>query len=353
MGRWGGDPISMFMFATASDRDVLALQLGRLVNMGCVPIALCGAGRVLGMLRHGMGPGLAKFDEHIVGVIDDNPGRRDSMHAGLRVISAEDAGAAGVKAVVITAEGAAQEALWAERGRFIDAGMRVLCCPERFAGQTWDEGLIDQYEWMEAQERGIDRPYARRYPDREEKRDPFVVETIMARLPAGGSVCEIGSGSGKWTASFIERTGEYHCVDYSARLLYEAIEPRFGRQRAKLHLHHDEHAKLAGVPSGAMDVVFSIDVFMHFKVDLTHQFLKAIRRVLKPGGVAVLHFAAWNEAGIERWEKHDGAHHNGGVGPIHPVHMDWLRASATRLGMTCRKIGEDRGWVFLAEFRLA
>ncbi|HMN42904.1 MAG TPA: class I SAM-dependent methyltransferase [Phycisphaerales bacterium] len=266
------------------------------------------------------------------------------------MIGADEAIRRGVKAVVITAEGGAQDALWARRGRFIDAGMRVLCCPNRFAGQTWDDRLIEQLEWADAKERGIERPYTRTYPDREERRDPAIVAAINARLRDGGAVCEIGSGAGKWTACFIERAGAYHCVDYSARLLHEAIEPRFSRFRSKLHLHHDEHATLGGVPDGSIDLVFSIDVFVHFKIDLTHQFLASIRRVLKPGGVAVLHFAAWNEAGIERWETHDTAHHNGGVGPIHPVHMDWLRASAGRLGLA-RELISETAWTFLTEFR--
>lgn len=339
------------MFATAADRDVLSRQLQRLVGMGCVPIALCGAGRVTAMLRHGIGPGLAKFDEHMVGVIDDDAARHGSMHAGLRVLGADAAIRAGVKAVILAAEGATQDALWASRGRFIDAGVRVLCCPERFVGQTWDEGLIDQYEWTVARERGVKRAYTRVYPDREERRDPAIVEAIQSRLRFGGTACEIGSGSGKWTACLIERAGVYHCVDYSARLLHEAIEPRFAAYRGKLRLHHDERAELGGVADGSVDLAFSIDVFVHFKIDLAHQFLASIRRVLAPGGVAVLHFAAWNEAGIERWEKHDAPQHRGGVGPIHSVHIDWLRTSAKRLGMRCERIGEERGWTYLAEFR--
>jgi cyclopropane fatty-acyl-phospholipid synthase-like methyltransferase len=139
-------------------------------------------------------------------------------------------------------------------------------------------------------------------------------------------------------------------VDYSARLLHEAIEPRFARQRAKLRLHHDERARLEGVADGSIDLVFSIDVFVHFKIDLVHQFLASIRRVLRPRGVAVLHFAAWNAEGIRRWEMHDKARHEGGVGPIHSTHVDWLRASGERLGLGVSVVQES-GWTYLAEFR--
>jgi len=131
------------------------------------------------------------------------------------------------------------------------------------------------------------------------------------------------------------------------------IEHRFAGQRGKLRVHHDEHARLAGVPDASVDVVLSVDVFVHFKIDLAHQFLASIRRVLKPDGVAIIHFAAWNDAGIARWEKNDAAHHNGGVGPIHSVHMDWLEASSRRLGLKCRQVGDGFGWAFLAEFRKA
>ncbi len=324
--------------------------------MGATPVAFYGAGRVLAMLRHEMSASLVRLEEHIACAVDDDPAKSGTECAGLEVVGAEEALRRGVKAVVITAEGAAQDALWARRGRFVDAGIKVLCCPNRFAGQTWDEGLIDRYEWSVARENGIDRAYTRAYPDAQEKHHPEIVAAIESRLTRGASVCEIGSGSGLWTAKFIERAGEYHCVDYSARLLHEAIEPRFAANRSKLHLHHDEHAKLVGVPDGSIDLVFSIDVFVHFKIDLTHQFLASIRRVLKPGagsgGLAVLHFAAWNAAGIERWEKYDTAHHNGGVGPIHPTHPDWLHASGERLGLSVRVVQES-GWTYLAEFRRA
>jgi ubiquinone/menaquinone biosynthesis C-methylase UbiE len=337
------------MFATAADRATLVRQLQRLVGMGAVPIAFYGAGRVLEMLRHKAGPEMARFDEHVVGVVDDNAARRGATHAGLVVMSPEEAIARGVRSVIITAEGAAQDALWAKRGMFVDVGVRVLCCPPRFAGQTWDEGLIERYEWTVARENGIEREYTREYPGKEERCHPDIVAAIGARMTGGEAVCEIGSGAGLWTARFIDRAREYHCVDYSARLLHEAIEPRFAKYRDRLRLHHDERAELPGVPDDGIDVVFSIDVFVHFKIDLTHQFLASIARVLRPSGVALLHFATWNADGIRRWEEHDTAHHHGGVGPIHPTHPDWLRASGERLGLTV-KVVQKSGWTYLAEF---
>lgn len=340
------------MFATAADRRILASQLDRLISTGQVPIALWGAGRVAGMLLHE--PLKPAHAEHLIGIIDDHPGRRgEKWGAGaqLDVVTADDALARGVRAIIITAEGAMQEAMWSRRQKWIDKGIRVLTCPQRFAGQSWDDCLIDHYEQSIAAERGLARAYTRDYPDKNDTCNPMILAAINRHMFDGAVVCEIGSGSGKWTSQFIERAGSYHCCDYSARLLHEVIEHRFAAHRAKLHLHHDEKARLSGVPDASIDLLLSIDVFVHFKIDLIHQFMTAFKRVLKPTGNAIIHFAAWNQAGIDRWRTCDREHHDGGVGPIHSTHMDWLKASAADLGLKVERLGDEFGWAFLAHIR--
>lgn len=332
-----------------AERDHLVGLLARLVRAGRAPIALVGAGRTALALR----PGLAAPAGTIVGIIDDDAAKHGRTIDGVEVISFEEALRRGAKSAIITATGAGQDALWNRRGRFREAGIYLLTCPARFASKPWDDALIDQFEHAMALETGRRPVYLHEYPSESAPKPSEMIDAVLERLPRDGVVCEIGAGTGLCTRWVIERAREYHIVDFSERLLYEAIEHRFAANAGKLRLHHDETATLAGVPDGSIDLVFSYDVFVHFKSDLVHQFLTAVERVLTPrppGGRAVLHFARWNESAIESWRTHHREAHRGSHSVIYYNHPDWLAASAKSLGLTCRVLREVNGWQFIAEF---
>lgn len=330
----------------SSDRDHFAALVHRLAGIGSLPIALYGAGRVADALR----PSLLAPPGALAGIIDDDDDRIGRTWACLPVISAGQAIEAGVKAVIITAEGAAQDALFKHRRRFLNAGAQVCCCPARFQTQEWDGALSDWYEHQLAQKRGIDLVWPHEYPARDAKASRLVVEQALSRLRKGGAVCEIGPGAGLWTERLLPASGRYFAVDYSARLLHEVIEHRFAADLDRLSVHHDERALLAGVPDDAIDLVFSFDVFVHFKIDLVHQFLASIRRVLRPGGGALIHFARWNTDAIDVWRTKHTRHHQGGQSLIHYNHPDWLAQSAQSQGLRFEQQGDAFGWGYLGWF---
>ena len=337
------------MPVTPADREHFASIMHRMAQIGSLPIALYGAGRVADDLR----PTFAAPADSIIGIIDDDPARIGRSWARLPVISAGQAIEAKVKAVIITAEGAAQHALFERRRPFLRAGAQVFCCPARFESREWDGALSDWYEHRLARSRGIDLVWPHEYPDKDAKASSAVIDFALARLPKGGAVCEIGPGAGIWTERLLPAAGRYYAADYSARLLHEVIEHRFAADLDKLSVHHDEHARLPGVPDDSVDLVFSYDVFVHFKIDLVHQFLASIRRVLKPGGGAMIHFARWNAAAIDVWSVKHTRHHNGGQSLIHYNHPDWLTESARAHGLRFEPLGEPFGWNYLGWFTRA
>ena len=156
----------------------------------------------------------------------------------------------------------------------------------------------------------------------------------MGALRDGMTVCEIGCGSGRWTEHAIGPAGVYYALDYSERLLFEVMEHRFrAHAGGKLRLVHDESARLAGVPDGSCDLVFSMDVFVHLKIDLVHQYLRSIGRVLRPGGVALIDFIGWDASGIEHYEEHFEPGHTGGHCILFYNDPSWIELSASRFGM--------------------
>ncbi len=327
-------------------------QVLRLTSTGAAPIALLGASDTCRRVH----PTLHAPPGVIVGVIDDDPNARGRQWAGLPVIDAEEALQQGIKGVILTHDPSnpgSYERLWAGRGVLREAGVYILACPCPHETMNWDQCLIDQYEHALAASRGIDLLYRHAYPPADPVAWPYLLEPLQARFLPEMTVCEIGTGAGLWTQHLIDRAGSYHAVDYSARLLNEVIEHRFARQMSRLHLHHDTRASLAGVEDGSVDLVFSFDVFVHFKADLVHQFLESIRRVLRPDGVALIHFVTWNETALQIWRREHTPERAGAANVMHYTTMDQLRTSAAALGMAVEQVGEESGWSFLAEFRNA
>jgi SAM-dependent methyltransferase len=274
----------------------------------------------------------------LVGVVDDDGSRRGQEWAGLRVMTARDAIDAGARTVVITAEGGAQDAMWAKRRVFRDAGMRVFCVPPRFASRTWDDCLAEHEEYRGARALGIDVAYARGYPAKDMRPPGWLLGPLEEHVREGMTVLEIGTGAGMWTGEIIDRASHYHAVDYSERLLFEVMETRFADRLDRLTLHHDETARMPGVPDESVDLAFSFDVFVHFKIDLVHQYLRSLRRVLRPGGTLLLHLVEWNEAAMARWARTAEAEHVGGHSIMFYNDPKWIEASCRALELRCETI---------------
>ncbi|MEO1128695.1 MAG: methyltransferase domain-containing protein [Planctomycetota bacterium] len=328
-------------------RTHLATQIARLTATGSTPIALFGAGQFVRALQ----PRLLDPDGAIACLVDEDPRKVGRQWAGLPVINVDDALGRGLRGLIITAEAAAQDALWERRRTFLEQGVRVLCCPDRFETLPWDACLVDFYDHLVAQQHGKKIPYLHSYPEPNVVASPRIV--ALAGRHAGDVICEIGPGAGLWTAELIEHADRYHAVDFSARLLHEVIEHRFHGSLSKLHLHHDTRAQLAEIEDGSVDLVFSFDVFVHLKPDLVHQFLAAIKRVLRPDGNALLHFREWNEAEIIRWHEHFAPSFIGEGTMMHYNTMESLAASAAHIGLRVERIEEDLCYGYFARFEHA
>lgn len=325
-----------------------AQAVQRLTMMGHTPIALMGAGSFVRRLA----PTSFAPPGTIVGIIDDDAAKLGKTWASLPVIDAEQAMASGVRGVIITAYGREFERHWARRAALREAGAYILTCPGAFATKGWDDCLIEQYEYSLGKGLGMNLAYGRQYPPENPTAWPWLLTPLTERVRPGHTVLEIGSGTGLWTQHVIERAGRYHAVDYSARLLFEAMEHRFRKHMGKLHLHHDEKAKLPNVPDASIDIVFSYDVFVHFKPDLVHQYLASLRRVLKPDGRILLHCVTWNPRAAEIWREKFRPDLEGQGDEMHYNTIESLRVSSDILGLTVEQVGATVGWAYLAEFRI-
>jgi SAM-dependent methyltransferase len=133
---------------------------------------------------------------------------------------------------------------------------------------------------------------------------PALCEDIIHRyvkpyLPADARALELGCGEGKYSAKLAPLCTGLICADVSGRMI----------ERAKQRLHgltNIEFAKLNGLDlrpfaSESINFVFSFDCFVHIEIEDVYCYLQEIKRVLKPAGRGLLHFANLNSE--EGWHK--------------------------------------------------
>lgn len=102
---------------------------------------------------------------------------------------------------------------------------------------------------------------------------------------------EIGPGHGRWTEYMVDRVRSLTLVDLSLTCI-EACEKRFVEAEAEVSYFVNDGVALP-VPDESVDVVWSFGTFVHVDENEIDSYLAEIRRVLRPGGMFVIHHPGW------------------------------------------------------------
>jgi len=122
-----------------------------------------------------------------------------------------------------------------------------------------------------------------------EWKQALIDEVLLARIPAGGVVLEIGPGGARWSAVLQPRARRLILVDVSDRPLALCRERLAAAENVEYVLSSGND--LPGVADSSVDAIWSFDVFVHVAPVDQAGYLSEIARVLIPGGVAVIHHA--------------------------------------------------------------
>lgn len=142
--------------------------------------------------------------------------------------------------------------------------------------ETWGSG----YEW---------RADAEDWTWSQEWKDAMVDELLRPTMSGGAVLLEIGPGGGRWSKHLIELSEELILVDITGRTLALCKE-RLGKD-GSIRLIQNQGDDLPGVHDASVDRIWSFDVFVHIAPTDIASYLIEIARVLRPGGVAVIHHA--------------------------------------------------------------
>lgn len=182
--------------------------------------------------------------------------------------------------------------------------------PDRYANdwnrysQEWDYSYGTRYqhlgdEWCD--DGTPDRSWERRLFE-------FSVEPYL--FPSM-SALEIGPGGGKWTVRLAPRVGQLTVFDVAESMLARTRARVESEGLCNVSFVHGTCADLSSVADESIDLIFSYDVFVHVALEDTVAYVAEMGRVLRDGGVAIVHHAVNDVAPAwDRIEAHNAWYRN-------------------------------------------
>jgi len=165
---------------------------------------------------------------------------------------------------------------------------------DRYARRHERDGKLGD-EWNEPAAIGIDVPA--------DELVAYLDRTVFG--PFFGTcevLLEIGPGGGRFTTVLLPRCRKLLAADTSANML-SLLKSRFGGDARLTCLHLDGRG-LRGIADASVDAAFAYGVFVHLQHWDIYHYLTELRRVLKPGGKALIqHANTFSELGWKRFQK--------------------------------------------------
>ena len=184
-------------------------------------------------------------------------------------------------------------ARFAERRMIAIEQRRFLVGPETAAARSHtrqqNRRWWDRYDWSRGGEEWTADAAELRGVDPAAWKQALVEDVLLRYVRPGSDVVEIGPGAGRWTEHLQPIARRLVLVDISARCL-ELCRRRFA-DAASVEYHQVDAPSLAFLADRSIDAVWSYDAFVHIHATDTDRYLAEIARVLRPGGIAVVHHA--------------------------------------------------------------
>ena len=176
-------------------------------------------------------------------------------------------------------------------GFLFDRAVSVIRTGHRIPPNTITENrkLWQIYDWSRRGEEWTISP---------EWKQRLIDELLLPNIPRGSTVLEIGPGAGRWTEHLILLASKLTLVDVTPECIRLCRE-QFG-DRAEYYVN--DGSDLSFVRDASIDRIWSFDVFVHIAANDIGKYVSQFRRVLTPGGMAVIHHSA-NGRNAKGWRS--------------------------------------------------
>lgn len=148
-------------------------------------------------------------------------------------------------------------------------------------------------EWNEPSVLGVDFPPNQIVP----RLDQLIFQPFLG---TPDKILEIGSGGGRFTEILLPKCQKVLAADTSPNML-SLLKERF-KDSPKLECVQLDGQGLRPIQNKSVDAAFSFDVFVHLEQWDIFNYLCELKRVLKPGGKAIIHYGnSFSELGWKRF----------------------------------------------------
>ena len=120
-----------------------------------------------------------------------------------------------------------------------------------------------------------------------EWKESLVRTFLTPRFANRSVILEIGPGAGRWTEYLLQNCDSLIGLDISEASVRECSRRFRDFKQAKFEVGNGDN--LSSIASASIDGVWSFDVFVHINKEQFAQYVSEIARVLKPGGIGLIH----------------------------------------------------------------
>lgn len=132
-----------------------------------------------------------------------------------------------------------------------------------------------------------EKQYGEEWTISEEWKKSLIDDVLLKYIKPATALLEIGPGAGRWTEILAPMAKTLYAVDVSSKAI-NLCKERFSTT-TNIFFILTRNASLRSIPDKTIAGIWSFDVFVHINPDDTENYLSEFKRVLVPGGVAVIH----------------------------------------------------------------
>ena len=147
--------------------------------------------------------------------------------------------------------------------------------------------IWDNYDWSRLGEEWTLDVRRFRGLDPEQWKASLINQMMLKYIKQGSTVLEIGPGGGRWTPALLQISSRLLLADISSKVL-DICKERF-KEYPNVEYYLIEDGRLDRLPRDSIDSVWTYDVFVHINPHDTEQYIRDLRNILKPGGIAIVH----------------------------------------------------------------